>query len=46
MRAEAASAGFYSTPGLTDAKYPRLQLLTIEELLAGKGIEYPSVPHD
>jgi hypothetical protein len=40
MRAEAASAGFYTSPGW-GKKYPRLQLLTIAELLGGKGIEYP-----
>lgn len=40
MRTEAASAGFYTSPGW-GKQYPRLQLLTIAELLAGKGIEYP-----
>lgn len=40
MRAEAASAGFYESPGWRK-KYPRLQLLTIAELLKGKGIDYP-----
>ncbi len=40
MRKEAAGAGFYVSPGW-EKKYPRLQLLTIEELLAGKGIDYP-----
>jgi hypothetical protein len=40
MRAEAASAGFYDSPGFKK-KYPRLQILTIEELLEGKKIEYP-----
>ena len=38
MRAEAASAGFYDSPW---GMHPRLQLLTIEELLAGRGIDYP-----
>jgi len=33
-------AGLYQPPGLTD-KYPRLQILSIAELLAGKKIEYP-----
>jgi hypothetical protein len=42
MRKEAASAGFYTWKHpLGEEKYPRLQLRTIEELLAGKGIEYP-----
>lgn len=40
MRKEAAGAGFYVSPGW-DKKCPRLQILTIEELLAGKGIDYP-----
>lgn len=39
MRAEAVGAGTYDTPG---GKYPRLQLRTIAELLAGHGINYPS----
>lgn len=44
MRKEAASAGFYKSPW--DKKdYPRLQLLTIEELLDGKGIDYPPAEH-
>jgi hypothetical protein len=43
MEKEAASAGFYDSPGAsgTIIKYPRLQLLTVAELLAGKEIEYP-----
>jgi site-specific DNA-methyltransferase (adenine-specific) len=40
MRAEAAAAGFYSSPGW-NRSYPRIQLLTVKELLAGKGIDYP-----
>ncbi|MFN2615475.1 MAG: DNA methyltransferase, partial [Actinomycetota bacterium] len=40
MRAEAASAGFYTVP-LTGEKYSRLQIITVEELLAGRGIDYP-----
>lgn len=38
MRAEAASAGFYTSPW---GKHPRLQILTIEQLLAGQGIDRP-----
>jgi len=38
MRKEGASAGFYKSAW---GKHPRLQLLTIEELLGGKGIDYP-----
>jgi site-specific DNA-methyltransferase (adenine-specific) len=37
---EAAEAGFYKPPGLLD-RYPRIQILTIEELLAGKSVAYP-----
>jgi SAM-dependent methyltransferase len=38
MRKEAASAGFYTSPW---GKHPRLQLLTVDELLTGKGIDRP-----
>jgi site-specific DNA-methyltransferase (adenine-specific) len=41
MRTEAASAGFYHSPVWKDQKYPRLQILTIAELLDGKRIVYP-----
>lgn len=41
MRAEAASTGFYSSPGW-HSKHPRIQILTVHELLEGKGIDYPS----
>jgi site-specific DNA-methyltransferase (adenine-specific) len=40
MRAEAASAGLYTSP-CWHKSYPRLQLLTVKELLEGKGIDYP-----
>lgn len=40
MRAEAASAGFYESLGHS---YPRVQLLTVAELLDGKRIEMPTV---
>jgi site-specific DNA-methyltransferase (adenine-specific) len=40
MLKEAAEAGFYKPPGLED-RYPRIQILTIEELLGGKRVEYP-----
>lgn len=40
MRREAATAGFYSSPGGT--KHPRLQLLTVEEILGGRGVDLPS----
>ena len=38
MRKEAATAGFYETPW---GKHPRLQLLTIKDLLDGKRIDCP-----
>ena len=37
---EAAGDGFYQPPGLAN-KFPRLQLFSIEDLLAGKRVEYP-----
>ena len=40
MREEAASAGFYESPWGT--KHPRVQLLTVAELLDGRGIDYPA----
>ncbi|MBI5868123.1 MAG: restriction endonuclease [candidate division Zixibacteria bacterium] len=40
MRTEAAGAGIYNSPWGT--KHPAMQILTIEDLLAGKGIDYPS----
>ncbi|HUW94199.1 MAG TPA: hypothetical protein VMW58_00280 [Anaerolineae bacterium] len=42
MRAEAASAGFYDPPGWK-TRHPLLQILTVEELLAGKTIDMPAV---
>ena len=41
MLTEAASAGFYE-PKEFPGRYPRLQILTIAELLAGKKLEYPT----
>ncbi len=41
MRKEAASAGFYKSPG-TNKNYPRIQLLTVEQILDGQGIDYPA----
>ncbi|MBA3342017.1 MAG: site-specific DNA-methyltransferase [Gemmatimonadaceae bacterium] len=38
MRSDAASAGFYESPW---GRHPRLQLLTVAELLEGKTIDYP-----
>lgn len=41
MIEEAAATGFYEPQHFPGLRYPRLQILTIEELLGGKGIEYP-----
>jgi site-specific DNA-methyltransferase (adenine-specific) len=41
MRAEAAGAGFYKSPW---GKHATLQILTVEELLKGKTIDYPDIP--
>ncbi len=38
MRTEAASAGFYESPW---GKHPRIQLLTVADLLNGKKVDYP-----
>jgi site-specific DNA-methyltransferase (adenine-specific) len=40
MISEAASAGFYHSPGWNE-DYPRIQLRTIAELLVGKGLDVP-----
>jgi len=40
METEAADAGFYVSP--MGGRHPKIQILTIEELLAGKGIDYPT----
>jgi hypothetical protein len=42
MRSEAASAGYYEAPW-TGARYPRLQLLTVEDLLTGRTVAYPAL---
>jgi hypothetical protein len=42
MRSEAASAGFYDSPGWK-TQHPRLQILTVEELLEGKRIDMPAM---
>ena len=39
MRKEAASAGFYESPWGT--KHPRIQILTVDELLEGKALDAP-----
>jgi site-specific DNA-methyltransferase (adenine-specific) len=41
MWAEAATAGLYRPESLPGREYPRLQILTISDLLAGKELLYP-----
>jgi len=41
MKTEAVSAGKYHSP-LWDKNYPKIQILTIEELLEGKGVDMPT----
>jgi len=41
MVKEAASAGFYHPPHDPEQKYPKIQILTIEELLEGARIDCP-----
>lgn len=40
MKVEASAAGFYVSPW-DNCKYPKIQILTVAELLAGKGIAAP-----
>lgn len=43
MQREAADAGFYDSPW--GSKHPRLQILTIKDLLEGRRIDYPPTPN-
>ena len=43
MLQEAASAGFYTPEYYPDHQYPRLQILTVSELLNGAEAQYPRV---
>jgi hypothetical protein len=45
MVKEAVDAGFYKSDNFTD-KVPRIQIVTIEELLAGKHIEFPHLQQE
>jgi hypothetical protein len=40
MVKEAAEAGFYKSPHLDD-NFPRIQILTVEQLLRGEEMKYP-----
>ncbi len=44
MMKEAAEAGFYKSPD--GATYPRMQILTVEQLLNGQQVEYPRYARD
>ena len=46
MVKEAATAGRFQWLHVTHTTYPKIQIRTIEELLAGNGIEYPQTPVD
>jgi len=41
MREAAAAAGFYTSELFPEKRFPRLQILTIAELFAGKQLDYP-----
>jgi hypothetical protein len=41
MKEEAAGFGFYTPEHYPDRNYPRMKLLTVEELLAGAEVQYP-----
>ena len=43
MLQAAASAGFYTPEHYPDHEYPRLQILTVAELLNGAAARYPRV---
>ena len=46
MVKEAATAGRFQWLHVTHTTYPKIQIRTVEELLAGQGIEYPQTPID
>jgi len=41
MKVEAVKEGFYSPKHFSKEKFPRIQILSVEEILAGKTIQYP-----
>ena len=44
MRQEAIAAGFYEPESLPGNQFPKVQILTIEELLSGTQPDYPCFP--
>lgn len=45
MEQEAVGAGFYAVRGIAQADYPKIQILTVDDLFAGVRIEYPRYGH-
>ena len=43
MEQEALASGLYVPEHFPDSQFPRLQILTIEQLLAGRQVEYPRI---
>jgi site-specific DNA-methyltransferase (adenine-specific) len=43
MLDEPAAAGFYQPQHFAGYQYPRMQILTIKELLDGKRVQYPAL---
>jgi hypothetical protein len=41
MKVEAVDAGYYHSPTYHDRDYPKIQILTIEDLLKGKTVDMP-----
>lgn len=41
MQEEAVAAGFYDSEYFPETRFPKLQILTITELFAGKNLQYP-----
>lgn len=45
MIKEASSAGFYSFSGIKSENYPKIQIITVEELLEGRSMKCPPYVH-
>jgi site-specific DNA-methyltransferase (adenine-specific) len=41
MKVGAVKEGFYSPEHFPQEKFPRIQILTVEEILSGTGVQYP-----
>ena len=42
MRKEAADAGFWQTRSVAGTRHPRIQILTVQDLLDGKRLDLPA----